>query len=407
MVKGAVQRILCGLVFLIIFNIHSSSAQSGKIDKRDSLPVKQIDMVDVINKLFRFHARNDSIKQKGKGPFISFAPVVGYSLVSGLTGAFVCTTSFYTDSTRNKLSNILLNGNYSQYHQYWFNLNSYIFFAKNKFHLFGDTRYYKFPTQTYGLGAESTFSDKLPIDFSYLRCYQILFRELKENIFAGIGYDLDYHWNITTAASPIKTLNEFEEFQSGDKSVSSGISLNLKYDNRNNSLNAQQGTFINLQYRSNLTALGSTENSQLLQFEIRHYLKLPAHSRNVLGFWNYNNIILHGNLPYLDLPSIGWDDYSNTGRGYIPGRYTGRNLIYFESEYRFVITRNGLLGGVVFANLESISDKLSDAPNSRIPGGGFGLRLKLNKFSNTNLAIDYGFGIEGSRGFFFNLGEVF
>jgi len=41
------------------------------------------------------------------------------------------------------------------------------------------------------------------------------------------------------------------------------------------------------------------------------------------------------------------------------------------------------------------------------PGYGAGLRIKLNKFSRTNVAIDYGFGAGGSRGFFVNLGEVF
>ena len=99
-------------------------------------------------------------------------------------------------------------------------------------------------------------------------------------------------------------------------------------------------------------------------------------------------ITLDGTPPCLDLPSIGWDDYSNTGRGYVPGRYTGRNLLYLESEYRFVLTRNGLLGGVVFGNLESISRNLSSSLNSVIPGCGLGLRIKENKYSNTNIAID-------------------
>ena len=127
----------------------------------------------------------------------------------------------------------------------------------------------------------------------------------------------------------------------------------------------------------------------------------------MLALWIYNNFTLKGKPPYLDLPSIGWDDYSNTGRGYVPGRFTGRNLIYFESEYRFGITHNGLLGGVVFGNAESILHNISNNVHTVIPGGGFGLRIKANKYSNTNIAIDYGFGIGGSRGFFFNLGEVF
>ena len=34
-------------------------------------------------------------------------------------------------------------------------------------------------------------------------------------------------------------------------------------------------------------------------------------------------------------------------------------------------------------------------------------RKRINKFSNTNLCIDYGFGVNGSNGLFLNLGEVF
>ena len=73
---------------------------------------------------------------------------------------------------------------------------------------------------------------------------------------------------------------------------------------------------------------------------------------------------------------------------------------------------NGLLGGVVFGNLESILRNLSSSLNSVIPGCGLGLRIKENKYSNTNIAIDYGFGIGGSHGFsstwvrFFSLPET-
>jgi hypothetical protein len=41
------------------------------------------------------------------------------------------------------------------------------------------------------------------------------------------------------------------------------------------------------------------------------------------------------------------------------------------------------------------------------PAIGIGLRIKFNKFSNTNAAIDYGIGSKGSKGFVGNLGEVF
>ena len=82
-------------------------------------------------------------------------------------------------------------------------------------------------------------------------------------------------------------------------------------------------------------------------------------------------------------------------------------MIYLESEYRFGLTKNGLLGGVVFANAANYSRTVNANLHDIIPAAGSGVRIKINKHSNTNLCIDYGVGVDGSRGFFVNLGEVF
>jgi hypothetical protein len=301
----------------------------------------------------------------------------------------------------------MTDGNYSQYHQIWFTAISDIFLEKHKLHLFGDTRYYKFPTQTYGLGPNSSSSNPLKIDYSYLRFYQVVFREIDSNLFLGMGYNLDHHWNIKVDSVKGRELDQFVKYQNGTHSISSGLSLNIMYDNRKNVVNPHNGTFANLQFRPNMTFLGSDNNWQSLLIEIRHYIKVPSSSHNILALRSYNDITISGTPPYLDMPSIGWDDYSSTGRGYVPGRYTGRNLIYFESEFRFSLTKNGFLGGVIFGNVELISESISDVTDTIIPAGGFGLRIKMNKYSNTNLCIDYGFGVRGSRGIFFNMGEVF
>jgi hypothetical protein len=78
-----------------------------------------------------------------------------------------------------------------------------------------------------------------------------------------------------------------------------------------------------------------------------------------------------------------------------------------EMEYRIQLTRNGLFGMVVFANFESFSNIDTWKFTGIAPAGGLGLRIKLNKYSRTNIAIDYGWGRQGSRGFFVNLGEAF
>ena len=382
------------------------SGQSWKTAFKDSTVIRQIDVVDIIQKLFNKELRKDSTSLKDNGPFFSIIPIIGYSLHTGLTGVIATSTTFYSDAERKKNSRILFNGNYSIYHQYWFTAISNIFLEKRKLHLVGDTRYYKFPTQTYGLGPNTTSSNPLQIDYSYLRFYQVAFREIASNLFAGLGYNLDYHWNIEADTVKGTKLDQFVKYQKGNQSISSGISLNIQYDNRQNAVNPQNGTYANIQVRPKLTFLGSNKNWQSLLIDIRHYIRLPVSSNNILAFWSYNVITLSGSPPYLDLPGIGWDNYSTTGRGYAQGRYTGRNLIYLESEYRFSLTKNGLLGGVIFANAESVPYSISDN-YTIIPGEGFGLRIKINKYSGTNLAIDYGFGIRGSHGFFFNMGEVF
>lgn len=82
-------------------------------------------------------------------------------------------------------------------------------------------------------------------------------------------------------------------------------------------------------------------------------------------------------------------------------------MVYGEAEYRYHITNNGLIGGVVFVNAETFSA----APGTRLqsiePAFGPGLRVKLNKVSRTNISVDYGFGTRGSRGLFVNVGELF
>ena len=102
------------------------------------------------------------------------------------------------------------------------------------------------------------------------------------------------------------------------------------------------------------------------------------------------------------------------------GRWRGTQELYGEVEWRFRITNNGLLGGVVFASAESFaapafqasgpswsytSDKVGLGQFFR-PAGGFGVRFMMNRDSRTNIALDFAFG-QSSFGVWFNAGEYF
>jgi len=161
--------------------------------------------------------------------------------------------------------------------------------------------------------------------------------------------------------------------------------------------------------------MGSDADWQSLLLEFKGYKRFPASSDNIIGLWSYNWFTFGGKPPYLLLPSTGWDANVNTGRGFIQGRYRGSSMLYLESEYRFLVTSNGLFGGVIFANAETFSSRestLEDKTSLKAfdpiqPGYGVGVRIRLNKFSRANLCIDYGWGTGGSKGVAVNLGEVF
>ena len=118
-------------------------------------------------------------------------------------------------------------------------------------------------------------------------------------------------------------------------------------------------------------------------------------------------MVTNGKPPYLDLPSSTWDKYGNQGRGYIQSRFRGNDLFSIEAEYRYQILKNGLIGGVIFANVQSVNNYSNNSITKFWPALGIGLRLKFNKSSDTNLAVDYAVGKGNSHGLFVNLGEFF
>ena len=351
--------------------------------------------------------KSDTIKKRPLGPIYTPIPYVGYALVTGYLAGFANNISFYTHHDSDaKISSILFDDIYTQYKQYINIVRSNIWLNHEKINLLGDWRYYKFPTNTFGLGSSSTLADKDPVDYSHIRVNEVMMANVRKNFSVGMGYNLDYHWNIREI-NPSHTLTDFDRYGITQKSSSSGITLNFQYDNRLNANNPLKGTYANLQVRNNFKCIGSDANWQSATFDFRHYIKLSKTTGNVLALWSYNCITLSGVPPFLDLPSTGWDMYNNTAREYVEGRFRGRNLLYTEAEYRFRITKNGLFGGVLFSNASSVSEWPGNTFQKINYGGGLGLRFKMNKKSNSNFCIDYGIGTNQGKGFSFNLNEVF
>ena len=383
---------------------------ADSIKKEKNFDNNQMDVTDVLKWLFKRPNWFKRKKENSPGPFIVVIPYPSYTIATGVEGVAPINISFYTNpKERTQLSFFNNNFQYTQYKQIIALSVSNVFFGHDKWELIGDYRFYNFPTYTYGLGSLTSLLNEDGISYNQVRFYQLIMHQVIPNVSVGIGYHYDYHYGISdfNAEAPNYITTDFQRYGFSTRSTSSGASLNLLYDTRDNTNTPLTGIYFAAQFRVNPTVFGSNSNYNSLTIECRKYFRLPTKWYTEIALWGYMWLTTNGNPPYLDLPTTAGDMYNNTGRGYALGRFRGKNMLYFESEFRFSILRSGLLGGVVFANVESLSEYPSNSFAAFQPGVGFGLRLKLNKKIKTGSAIDYGFGTGGSRGFAFNLNEVY
>lgn len=376
--------------------------------KSDTNKVAQVDLIDIAKRFL--HKKPDTskiVKSVSTKPEFSAIPAVGYTLVSRFVVSLTGNVAFRTD-TQNKISTITGITGYTQNKQLTFQVESEVWLDKDNYELIGDYRFYKYPQSTFGLGSNSNIKNEDPLNYNFIRFYETLLRKVTGNFLVGAGYIIDSHTKISEKGN-LNGVAPSDFARYGDKShtTSTGYTLNAEFDSRDNSINPSSGFFAAFQFRDNYRFLGSTSGWRSIIFDVRKYFRFPADSKNVIAFWNYDWLVINGKPPYLDLPSTQWDPYSSNGRGYIQGRFRGAQEVYFETEYRYGISRNGLLGGVFFLNLQSFSGAPGTKLQSVQPGFGPGLRIKLNKVSKTNVSIDYGFGRQGSRGLFVNVGELF
>lgn len=398
-------------VLLIAFGVLCSSFAFADhhviADTTATDSANQKDMIDVLHSIFNKKGSVDKHKTPRKLN-VSIVPTVGYTLSTGFTiGASSVSTFFTGADHKGNESVVNLQAFYDSHSQQTFITQSNIWSANDQWKFVTDLRVNKYPDVTYGLGSATTTSTAQNIDYNYVRLYQTFLKKVTDQFYAGGGYDLDYHYNITEQPIADDKISDFKRYGETPSSHSSGFNLDALFDSRPNPVNPLGGFYANLIYRNNLKDLGSDSQWSSLQLDMRKYFKLSDHSNNVLAIWSYTWLVLNGKPPYLDLPSVGNDTYNNTGRGYAIDRFRGRNMLYLETEYRFGITRNGLLGGVAFANVESYPRNVTSNINKLLPAAGSGIRIKINKHSDTNLGIDYGIGTDGSHGVFVNLGEVF
>ncbi|GJM63208.1 BamA/TamA family outer membrane protein [Persicobacter diffluens] len=371
---------------------------------------------------------NANLPEKGK-LYLAPIPVLASNPAFGFVyGAAASGGIFFGDPQATRMSSALLTATYSTKNQLMFTFKPIVYTNNDDWNLLGDYRVFFSSQNTYGLGtgAPATPIDdylgEQPMDFDLIRLHQTALRKIKPNLYAGMGYHLDVFSNIDDTmldeeGQRIETDHDRYSKEKGfetDGYTISGVSANLIYDSRDNVANPYSGRYAFLSYKMNAEFLGSTKGSSTLWMEYRDYFSVSKKNpRNLIALWTYGHFVTSGDVPYMALPSIGWDQMGRSGRAFPQGRFRGENIYYLEAEYRFgipVVRKNpDLLGGVIFANTTSTSSAMDEVKlfQEMQVAVGAGLRVMINKKARTNLAIDYGRSFNGEGAVYIGLTEYF
>ena len=407
------------------------------------------DLKDVIRKWRKDTADIDLNPelQIGKN-YISVLPVIGYAPANGFVIGSAVSVTRLVDKAPTNPSSGLINVQLTSKKQFIINARSKVYLKDNIWFLQGDWRILFFAQPTYGLGVNSTGSSneyllhlngletetspvEEPMRFNYFRFYEDVVRKVgKKHWYIGAGVAIDKLYsirdeklNLDSTAGPIYVTNHYAYSKlkgfNTENYATTGFNVNVLTDTRDNVGNPYKGYLFSVSFRFNPDWWGSDQQSTMMLYDARYYWGLSkARPRHVLALWSYGNFVTGGNVPYLTLPSIGWDTYNKTGRGYIQGRYRGLDMIYNEVEYRFPISKDNFIGGVTFVNTTFVRGIYFDESTGTIveeqklfgkvaPAGGVGMRLQMDKVARVNLSVDIGIGADNSSGIYFNLQETF
>lgn len=363
-----------------------------------------------------------------KNDFFLVIPAIGSQPATGFFFGGVAQYTFKGKQENDKYSVANLGILYTLKKQWMINVKNNILLKNNKIFLSGDYRFYIFSQPNYGLGTAiipprrdrpdgfSIDSIAQSMDYNYFKFHQTASFEVRKNFYVGGGINIDWYTNIKDKELDFENGNltyhyNYSQLHGFDnlEYFLTGVSLNMVYDSRDNQVNSSRGWFANLNYRFNPVLFHNQKYSNVLYAEYRHFIPLSRkNDRYILGIWTYGQFVTRGDVPYLNLPAIGWDQRSRSGEGYTQGLFRGNGLIYLSTEFRFPITCNQMFSGTIFTNFVTASnaDNNTGLFHSVQPAAGVGFRILIDKKTRTNLVADYAWG-NNSRGFYLNAGEVF
>ena len=374
-------------------------------------------------------------------PLLTILPVIGSNPTQGvLAGVAVIVGIYLGDPETTTISNISANILYTTKNQFLSGINSVLMLNNNSWQLQGDWRFLIFNQDTFGLGTKgpgetsggftlngygttSLVKGAQPMDLNLIRIRENFLKRVTETFYIGPGFDFDRYYAIDDslldlgATPPVVTSHYAYStalgFDPGAYNTSAaepepGLGQ-PRFDHQPLPGHLRRARL------PVVPALARGAPGQLAALRrvpgVPGALQDGAEERARLLGGVPEQRDRDAALPRRSRPSAGTREPDRPRL--VQGRFRGTAEIYAEAEWRFRITDNGLLGGVVFANAETFSA----APVSIL---GFAARestlrvhragrrrgraaLHENRQSRTNITLDVTvaektWGSRGGRG---------
>jgi outer membrane protein assembly factor BamA len=227
---------------------------------------------------------------------------------------------------------------------------------------------------------------------------EILFR-LGSSLYAGVLMNL----NQTNAVEINPLMAQDPSYVAyGPNNYNAGLGLTFQFDSRDIVVNAWRGLFASMTSTFYGRGLGSDNNYQILDLDVRHYRRIKRDGRTLA--FRYKGRYGFGDVPWAEMTKLGG---SRELRGYIKGQYRDISGMHFTTEYRHMfLKKNGELSPHGFAAWVATGSIFDGTENLDhwLPNAGVGYRLEVQP--RMNLRIDFGLGKE-TTGVYFDFNEAF
>lgn len=290
---------------------------------------------------------------------------------------------YFKSNDLKRISSISGSADYTVLRQFIFNITPKIYLSGNKWYLYSNLNYRKYPDFYYGTGNSPTnikqlFTSNvfgLSLQPQYALTSKIYIGpQLNiryEKLFPGVGFD----------AISDEIFNRFGSEGWKEPFYSTSIGGLISFDSRDNQFYPYRGVFAKSTFAISKKGLGSTHTVSDFTFDVRHYLRLFG--GHVMAWQMYFESALSPiDMPFQLLPTLGGRDVM---RGFRQGMYRDNLMALLQTEYRFPVYDR--LKAAVFVSAGDVMNFQSPVVDKLKIAYGAGLRYRLND-ARVHLRVD-------------------